>query len=484
MHDLPQNEIVKHVLDFAEDFRAYKNGSVDDAIKSLFNIDCRKTFDSVKNVIKGTMTLDDILRIVSDVASDYKISYDQIISFIEAIAEAVTGNENVGITEQYKAYTVDEFIREISDNELDYASCISTSEEYMDRYLGMPFGDFLAESSLDKTDQISLLLSLTAEKADVELNVNFDKNNKLTGITANTEVCFEYDIEHYHMYLSGVAEASISGFGSTAIDIPAGVGEIINGESPRTEKISVTRTEGDLFSFLSGTPVVLHYETDDEIKSVTVDEITVYDKNHAKINTGAAELRPVISNSQKTVTLTADLSAKIKDLVKERNISSISCIEIALIGFDGNLHALAWKDIELGYSHKEIYAPVPDGYNSVGDVGEAIARGESVEFTVNTLLYCSYNPDTDTWEAICAKQSEISLLYYAVYIEKGHVLIAKYPSEPSIAFDIDPSTHVLSVTVSLKTLGIEEKNIVYLYGYMGIDLKDYVKIYNRFEYSE
>lgn len=473
-----ENEIAKHVLDFVEDFRSYKDGNVNDAIKSMFNIDLRTTFDSVKNIVKGTMMVDDVLKIVSDVVSDYGLSYDQVISFIDSIVKAVTGDSDIGFTEEHKAYTVDEFIKDVSGNEMDYASAISTAEEYMDSYLEMPFGDFLNANSWDEIDEIRLLMSLTAEKAGTEFNVSFDKDNKLTKITAEAEVCFEYDITNYHMHFSGEAKAVIDGFGSTQITLPSDVED----ESTGKHALYTTGISGDLSGLFAGKPAVISYENGEKIKKVEAELYDICGIDYSVYMNDSEKLSDmfVVDGATKTVTVPVNIIDTVTELIKKYNENpfidkkdhyDLSAIKLRLVGKDDNGKTLAYTNVCIGNpGYKEFFligVSHPDGYSEYVD---AIEDGRDVTFVVSTLIKYVYDTESETWTAKSTQLSDIKIAFLAAYMTDNHILIAGSVVDDGkfTTFVFDENAYELRITLSAKMFENVDGKLARLFSFISI----------------
>lgn len=221
--------------DYAGMFETYKQqikdfatSTVDSLLKTYLDLDVKKTFNDLKTFITPDFTLDDIVNMLVAGRYDLAITADNVYALAD-LCIAGLSNKQIS-TKDYADYTIDDFILEISDGNLDYADVIGIADSSLDKYLNKTVCSLIDAFVSYNTDTESLLSymdTVTATKGVIEFVFNFDKDKKLIGATASCDVAAQYNLTDSYgkttMDFALTGSAVLKDIGSTNIVIPTNI---------------------------------------------------------------------------------------------------------------------------------------------------------------------------------------------------------------------------------------------------------------------
>lgn len=217
------------VATYKNDIKTLMNGTLDSAIKTHLGIDIGAQWNSLKATVTKDYLMKDVAELIAGELSSIGLVPDAVYGLVDLLVYDIFGYTINSI--DYKDYTLDSFIKEISGGEFDYKYFVGKADSYIGDYINASVSAYIdslvytgfAQEMINKMDVFNV------SKGELNLTFNFDDNKKLTGISANADIAATYkyrdsdssgwwrDTDHSITFKSN---ASASDFGTTTIYFP------------------------------------------------------------------------------------------------------------------------------------------------------------------------------------------------------------------------------------------------------------------------
>lgn len=189
-----------------------------DAFKKFFGTDISKAFDGLKRKFKADSKVSEVLDFIAGGMTDSGLTAASISNIFESLFRELGYFKG----SDYKAYTIDSFISELTGGSYNYATGVKYVEDLLNGTLANFINVVTRDSDFTENTLEPAMKSGAMPKADFDFVVKFDGEKKIT------KVSISYDMHMTYSYggaqeVKSKAGFTVTDFGNVAVNVPTNV---------------------------------------------------------------------------------------------------------------------------------------------------------------------------------------------------------------------------------------------------------------------